>query len=541
MSATKSQKNAQLPSEDNLNELHKAVDDNRGKRGASFKASPTQSNEKPIPAARAIVIGGGLGGIAAALRLRAKGYGVQLIERLPQLGGRAQVYNKDGFRHDAGPTVITAPFLLAELFALFEKNIDDYIELKPLNPWYRFVFADGSTFNYGGTIADTLKEIAHISPADQAGYLQLVAESKKIFAVGFQQLADKPFNQFLSMVRSIPHLVRLKSHQSVWQFVSRYLKDTRLRQAFSIQPLLVGGNPFDTSCIYSLIHYLEREWGISFPMGGTGALIAALTRLLNEEGVELLLDTTVKEIVIKEKKACGVLINEGDFIPAEIIVSNADTPYCYTHMIAKEKQGMSARLKTRYAKFSMGLYVLYFGSTRTYPEVAHHTICMGKRYKSLLTDIFDHKKLTDDFSMYVHRPTATDPSFAPEGCDSFYVLVPVPNLQGVINWEKEGPLLRDSIIAALSNSILPEIENCIVADFFKTPEDFKTDYLSLHGAGFSIAPLFSQSAWFRYHNRAEGIQGLYHVGAGTHPGAGIPGVLSSAKVVDSMIHEAQYT
>jgi phytoene desaturase len=483
----------------------------------------------------AIVVGGGLGGMAAALRLRAKGYEVQLVERLPELGGRAQVYVKDGFRHDAGPTVITAPFLLAELFTLFDKKIEDYIELKSLNPWYRFVFADGSSFNYGGTIEDTLKEIERINPADKAGYLKLVAESKKIFDVGFQQLADKPFDQFLSMIRSIPHLIRLKSYKSVWQFVSRYLKEPRLRQAFSIQPLLVGGNPFDTSCIYSLIHYLEREWGISFPMGGTGALIKALTRLMREEGIELTLNTTVKEIVIKDKTARGIIINEGQFIPADVIVSNADTPYCYTHMISNDKQALSARLKTRYAQYSMGLFVYYFGSTRTYPEVAHHTICIGTRYKSLLKDIFIHKKLTDDFSMYVHRPTATDSSFAPSGCDSFYVLVPVPNLQGKIDWKQEGVRLRDAIIKALSNSILPEIEQHLVADFFKTPEDFNTDYLSLHGAGFSIAPLLRQSAWFRYHNRAEGIKGLYHVGAGTHPGAGIPGVLSSAKVVDSLI------
>ncbi len=483
----------------------------------------------------AIVIGGGLGGIASALRLRAKGYHVQLIERLPQLGGRAQVYTNHGFRHDAGPTVITAPFLFTELFELFNKNIDDYIELKPLNPWYRFVFADGSIFNYGGSIEDTLKEIERINPADQAGYLKLVAESKKIFTIGFQQLADKPFDNFVNMIRTIPDLIRLKSHKSVWQFVSRYLQEPRLRQAFSIQPLLVGGNPFDTSCIYSLIHYLERKWGISFPMGGTGALINALTRLLEEVGVELMFNTTVREIVVEKQKASGVVINENQFIPAELIISNADTPYCYSQMIAKKKQGLSARLKTRYAKFSMGLFVLYFGSTRTYPEVAHHTICLGKHYKSLLADIFDHKKLSDHFSMYVHRPTATDPSFAPSNCDSFYVLVPVPNLQADINWETAGKQLRDDIIKSLSNKLLPDIEQHIVADFYKTPNDFKDDYLSLHGAGFSIAPLFRQSAWFRYHNRAEGIKGLYHVGAGTHPGAGIPGVLSSAKVVDNMI------
>lgn len=501
---------------------------------SSIKNGPHPSGDIHI-CRNAIVIGGGFGGIAAALRLRAKGYHVQLIERLPQLGGRAQVYQQDGFRHDAGPTVITAPFLLTELFDLFNKKMEDYIDLKPITPWYRFVFADGESFNYGGSIEDTLKEIERFNPCDMKGYLELVKASKKIFTIGFQELADKPFNRFSSMLRCIPDLLRLKSHQSVWQFVSRYLKDERLRQAFSIQPLLVGGNPFDTTSIYSLIHYLEREWGISFPMGGTGALIQAFHRLLDEEGVEVLLNTSVKEIVIREKKAKGVLLENGTYMKASLVISNADTPYCYTHMIASKKQHLATRLKTRHAKFSMGLFVLYFGATRTYDDVAHHTICMGKRYKSLLDDIFNHKIFTDDFSMYLHRPTATDKSFAPSGCDSFYVLVPVPNLQGRIHWKEKGPLLRALIIKNLSETILPNIEEHIVADFFKTPEDFESNYLSLHGAGFSIAPLFTQSAWFRYHNKAEGIQGLFHVGAGTHPGAGIPGVLSSAKVVDSMI------
>jgi phytoene desaturase len=424
---------------------------------------------------------------------------------------------------------------------LFGKKLEDYLVLKELNPWYRFVFADGTSFNYGGTVEETLAEIARFNTADQRGYLRLLNVSKKIFAVGFQQLSDKPFHQFTRMLLSIPHLIRLKSYRTVWQLVAKYIRDPRLRQAFSIQPLLVGGNPFDTTSIYNLIHYLERQWGVSFPMGGTGAIVDALTQLLIEEGVEIHLNTTVSEIKINNKKAHGIILKDGTEINADIVVSNADPAYCYANMIAPCQQSVLTKFKTRHAKFSMGLFVLYFGTTQTYPAVAHHTIWLGERFKSLLADIFDHKILCEDFSMYIHRPTATDPSFAPAICDSFYVLVPVPNLQGNVDWALEAKPLQNRIVAALSRTILPDLERCIVADFYKTPKDFEIDYLSTHGAGFSIAPLFVQSAWFRYHNRAENIKGLYHVGAGTHPGAGIPGVLSSAKVVDSMIKPVDKT
>ena len=496
-----------------------------------------QPKKKTVqPRQPAIVIGGGFGGIAAALRLAAKGYEVELIEKLGALGGRAQVYVKDGFRHDAGPTVITAPFLFEELFAIFGKKMSDYIELRPIEPWYRFVFADGKTFNYGGTVADTLAEIGCFNPTDQDGYLKLLSISKSIYAIGFEKLSDQPFHNWVSMLKSIPALIRLKSYRTVWQLVSRNLKDPYLRQVFSIQPLLVGGNPFSTTCIYNLIHYLERQWGVRFAMGGTGALVAALTRLLEESGVKITLNTTVEKILITKQKVQGVQLKNDKQIDSSLVISNADPAYCYSNMIDTKHQKYITRLKTKKAKFSMGLFVLYFGTKRTYPEIAHHTIWMGERYKSLLTDIFDKKILTDDFSMYLHRPTATDPSFAPKGCDSFYVLVPVPNLQGKVDWSREAKPLQARVVAALSKTILPDLEKHIVADFYKTPDDFKNDYLSLYGAGFSIAPIFSQSAWFRYHNRGEGISGLYHVGAGTHPGAGLPGVLSSAKVIDNLIN-----
>lgn len=487
---------------------------------------------------KVIVTGAGYGGIAAALRAKAKGFDVHIVDQCPQIGGRAQVYKKDGFLHDAGPTVITAPFLFDELFQLFGKKLNDYVEMTELDPWYRFVFPDGKSFDYGGTVEDTLAEIEKFNPADRDNYLKLLKDSEAIFNKGFEDLASEPFHKFSSMVSVAPDLVRLKSFQTVWQFISRHIESPYLRQAFSIQPLLVGGNPFDTTSIYSLIHYLERKWGVHFVMGGTGALTAALEKLMLEEGIRITLNRPVKCLSIENGRATGVQYENGETENADVIVSNADPTHLYGQMIPKKQQATSARLKTKYARFSMGLYVLYFGTTCQYPDVKHHTIWLGQRYKELLHDIFHKKIMTEDFSLYLHRPTATDPSFAPEGCDSFYVLAPVPNLQGDVDWSVEGPNLRDRIVSALSHSILPNLENTITADFFKTPEDFQNDYSSVHGAGFSVAPYLTQSAWFRYHNKAEGVENLYLVGAGTHPGAGLPGVVSSAKVIEKLLPEA---
>ena len=487
---------------------------------------------------RALVVGAGFGGIASALRLRAKGYDVTLLDRCATLGGRAQVFERGGFRHDAGPTVITAPFLLEELFALFGETLATNLTLVPLKPWYRFRFSDGDTFDYGGTLEETLAEIERIEPRDRAGYLALLAHSKRLFDVGFTELSGVSFARLSTMMRQVPRLLALRNYETVWGLVSRYLSSPKLRQAFSIQPLLVGGNPFDTTSIYGLIHFLERAYGVHFAMGGTGAIIKALGELMDRHGVTVVLETTVQSIDVEDGVATSVRLKDGRQIAADLVVSNADAAFLYTSMVDRKAQPLSTKLKLKAAHYSMGLFVLYFGTTRTYPDVAHHTIWMGPRYRDLLADIFDRKVLADDFSLYLHRPTATDPSFAPENCDSFYVLCPVPNLQGNVDWAQAGPRLRDKIVAALDETILPGLGASITADFFKTPNDFETDYLSMHGAGFSIAPLFRQSAWFRFHNKAERIQNLYLVGAGTHPGAGLPGVLCSAKVIDALIPEA---
>lgn len=486
----------------------------------------------------AIVIGAGFGGLAAAIRLRAKGYRITLIERQPQAGGRAQVFERDGFRHDAGPTVITAPFLFEELFTLMGTRMADRLRLVPLDPWYRFRFPDGRVFNYGGTVEQTLEEIRRFEPGDADGYLRLVEHSRKLYDAGFTELADQPFHDPRMMLKQVPRLIRLRAHETVWQMVSRYLKHPQLRQAFSIQPLLVGGSPFQTTSIYGLIHYLERRDGVHFAMGGTGAIVRGLMRLIEDAGASLRFGTTVAEILVEDGRTCGVRLDDGTEIRSDIVVSDADPLHLFSQMLPERAQKRSGRLKPRLARLSMGLFVLYFGTERTYPDVAHHTIWMGERFRDLLDDIYRRKILSEDFSLYLHRPTATDKSFAPQGCDSFYVLCPVPNLAAEIDWDEEGPRLVERIVEALDSTILPELKTVIRSQFWMTPEDFEARYLSYLGTGFSLAPHFTQSAWFRFHNRAEGPEGLYLVGAGTHPGAGLPGVLCSAKVIDRLIPAA---
>lgn len=488
---------------------------------------------------RAVVIGAGFGGIAAALRARARGWQVTIVDRAPRLGGRAQVFEREGFRHDAGPTVLTAPFLFEELFSLFGEKLDDHVKLVPLEPWYRFVYDDLSTFDYGGSLEKTLAEINRVSPQDVDGYKRLLEASKAIYKIGFEQLVDQPFHKLAAMLATLPHMLRLRAHRSVWQLVSSHIKSEKLRQAFSIQPLLVGGNPFDTTCIYALIHFLERAHGVHFCMGGTGALVHALEGLMRRQGIRIRLNETVARIEVNHGVAQAVHLEGGERIPADAVISNADPAHLYAKMLTPSESSLSARVKTRFARKSMGLFVVYFGANRQWPDVAHHTIVLGPRYEGLLDDIFRNKRLADDMSIYLHRPTATDPSFAPDGCDSFYALVPVPNLEAEIDWAIEGPRLQARVIGELDRKVLPGLKDSIRAPFHMTPADFETNYLSPAGAGFSIAPTFTQSAWFRFHNKAEGPRGLYLVGAGTHPGAGLPGVISSAKVLDRLLPDLQ--
>ena len=487
----------------------------------------------------AVVMGAGFGGIAAALRLRARGYAVTLIDQCPRLGGRAQVFERDGFRFDAGPTVLTAPFLFDELFALFDKRLEDYVELIPLAPWYRFRFADGSELDYGPDDATTEAGIARLAPDDVAGWRRFGEHARRVYELAFDRLADQPFHDPRTLLRQVPAFLRLRAFDSVWDCIGRFVKDDRIRRAFSIQPLLLGGNPFATTSIYTLINHLERAYGVWFPRGGTGALVDALETLLREEGVVVRLQTTVARIDVEERRARGVTLASGERIPADLVVSNGDPLHVYRELVPRAAASAPARLRLKHARLSMGLFVLFFGAHRQWPEVAHHTIDFAERHRELLDDIFERKVLADDMSLYLHRPTATDASFAPPGGDSFYVLCPVPNLEAEgIDWAVEGPRLAERILDHLERTLLPGLQAHLGPSFWMTPEDFRRDYASHAGAGFSLAPKFTQSAWFRFHNRGEGIDCLYHVGAGTHPGAGMPGVLLSARVLDRLVPAA---
>jgi len=482
-----------------------------------------------------IVIGSGFGGIAAALRMKAKGYAVTLIEKHPDLGGRARVFKKEGFTFDAGPTVITAPNLLEELFALFNKNISDYVKIIPLKLWYRFIFDDKSSFDYSGDEELMKKEIEKYSIDDFVGYQKLVKLTEKIFDKGFTELSSKPFNNISFMLKQVPALLKLKSYKSVYELISTYISDNKLRKIFSMHPLLVGGNPFTTTSIYTLILFLEKKWGIHYSLGGTGNLVKAFEKLMKEEKIEIIKNSSVTELTNLNNQIVSVTVNNKDVLKADYIICNSDPPNVYKNLIKPNNYGFLFNKKIERMNYSMGLFVYYFGSKKQYNDVAHHTICFGKSYKDHLNKIFEKKELSEDISYYLHRPTATDPSMAPPGQDCFYVLVPVPNNLSNINWHKEGEKFKQLIINKMSEQILPNLKENITADFYVTPDYFENDLSTLHGSGFSIQPKFTQSAYFRFHNKSEIFNNLYFVGAGTHPGAGIPGVISSAKVLDELL------
>jgi len=484
---------------------------------------------------KSIVIGSGFGGIAAALRLKAKGHKVKLIEKHPDLGGRARVFKRNGFIYDAGPTVITAPYLINELFELFNKDPKNYIELTPLKIWYQFIFEDKTKFNYSGDEREMKNQIEKLSKEDVNGYEKLVNFTKKIFDKGFLELADVPFDKPFVMMQQLPALLKLKSYKSVYSLVSSYIKNEKLRRMLSMHPLLVGGNPFTTTSIYGLILYLEKKWGIHYSMGGTGSVVKALEKLMIEENIKIIKNAEVTEILTENKKVKGIKINNSKIINSDYVICNSDPPNVYNNLIkSKEDYGFLFKQKIKRMDYSMGLFVYYFGSKKKYSDVAHHTIYFGETYEKHLDKIFEKKILSDDISYYLHRPSATDPNMAPEGQDAFYVLVPVPNNLSKVNWIEEGDKFKDLVLDKMDKTVLPGIKDNVVSDFYLTPDYFEIDLATLYGSGFSIQPKFSQSAYFRFHNQSEIYKNLYFVGAGTHPGAGMPGVLSSAKVLDKL-------
>ena len=486
-------------------------------------------------AKKIIVIGSGFGGLAASLRLKAKGYKVTLVEKHPDLGGRARVFKKGDFIYDGGPTVITAPYLFEELFSMFNKKISDYVKIVPLDLWYRFVFSDGDTFDYNGNDKSMEEQVKRFNSDDYNGYKKLVNFTEKIFDKGFTDLSDRPFNNLVFMMKQIPSLLKLKSYKSVYSLVSNYITDEKLRRVFSMHPLLVGGNPFRTTSIYTLILFLEKKWGIHYSMGGTGSVVSALEKLMIEENIKIIKNAEVTEILVERKKVKGVKVNNSKIINCDYIICNSDPPNVYNKLIkSKEDYNFLFKQKMRRMDYSMGLFVYYFGSKKKYSNVAHHTIYFGKSYEKHLNKIFEKKTLSEDISYYLHRPSATDPNMAPKDQDAFYVLVPVPNNQSNINWIEEGDKFKNLVLDKMDKTVLPGIKENVVSDFYLTPDYFEIDLATLHGSGFSIQPKFSQSAYFRFHNQSEIYKNLYFVGAGTHPGAGMPGVLSSAKVLDRL-------
>jgi len=470
--------------------------------------------------------------------LAARGYDVEIFEKRDKPGGRAYVYEINGFKFDAGPTVITAPFLFEELFTLAGKELADYVKLVPLDPFYRIFNHEKKSFDYNADTNFTLSQIDKWNPDDKKGYTEFIKTTKAIFQKGFVELGDKPFLKFSDMIKVIPDLIKLKSYKSVYKYTSGFIKNDFLRQCFSFHPLLVGGNPFDTTSIYALIHYLEREWGIHYVMGGTGELVNALVRLFVELGGKINLNSEISEITVSGKKVTGVKLHNGSLHSADIIISNADMAITYKNLIASKFRRKYTDSKINRMRYSMSLFVIYFGTKKRYTDsgLKHHNIILGKRYKGLLRDIFSRKRLSDDFSLYLHMPSATDASVAPEGCETFYVLSPVPNLASGMDWNKAAKPYRDRIMNFLEENYLPGLQENIIAEHYIDPLHFQNTLNSYLGSAFSVEPVLTQSAWFRPHNRSEDFENLYIVGAGTHPGAGLPGVLSSAKIADDLIN-----
>jgi phytoene desaturase len=509
-----------------------------------FEATGNDSTMKPDSpelllardgAPTAIVIGAGFGGLAAAVRLACKGWRVQVLEKLDAPGGRAYVHREAGYTFDAGPTIVTVPQLFEELWELAGRKLADDVTLKPLDPFYRIRFDDGTHFDYNGDAEHMRREVARFSPADLPGYERFMAEAERCYRIGFEELGATAFDSLRDLVSAVPALIKMRSWRSIRGMVNSHLRDPKLRIVFSFHPLLIGGNPSAVTCTYSLINMLERRFGVHWAMGGTGALVTGLVKLLAQLGVSVRCNTQVQRIVTTNGRASAVELANGERLPADIVVSNADTAWTYRNLVAPEQRKVWTDRKLDRARYSMSLFVWYFGTDRQYAEVPHHTMVLGPRYEGLLNDIFKRHHLADDFSLYLHRPTASDPSMAPPGCDAFYALSPVPHLDSGTDWRTQAASYRQAIERRLEATLLPGLAKHITVSRVMTPLDFQDRLLSHKGAAFGLEPLLLQSAWFRPHNRSEDLPGLFMVGAGTHPGAGIPGVLMSAKALESVL------
>ena len=504
----------------------------------NMKVAVQQKRKTDPEAPLALVIGSGLGGLAAAVRMCAKGWRVQVLEKLNEPGGRARVHHVDGYTFDAGPTIVTVPFLLEELWNLAGRKLADDVELRLLDPFYRIRFADGDHFDYSGDPKRMRDEVLRIDPTAGPGYAAFMAEADLCYELGFEALGAKSFDSMDGLFKAVPYMVRMKGWRSLHAMVAKHLKHPKLRQAMSLQSLLIGGNPFSVTCVFSLINALERRFGVHWAMGGTSALVNGLVDLIEDMGGSLRMGAEVRRIEVNDGRTSGVTLSTGEKISADIVVCNADTAWTYKNLIDPQHRKVWTNAKVEKGKYSMSLFVWYFGTNKRFDDVPHHMMLLGPRYEALLKDIFKNHHLADDFSLYLHRPTATDSSMAPDGCDTFYVLSPVPNLQSGTDWATHAEPYRSAIAKALEETVLPNLREHLTVSFMTTPQDFQDNLLSYKGAAFGLEPLLLQSAWFRPHNLSEDVKNLFMVGASTHPGAGIPGVLMSAKALETVLPNA---
>jgi phytoene desaturase len=524
-----------------MTNLFKSIntDGGAGGGGGDHKHPTSTASEVGHRAPTAIVIGTGFGGLAAAIRLSVKGYRVQMLEKLDAPGGRAYVHKQDGFTFDAGPTIITLPHLIAELFTLCGREMKDHVDLRLMSPFYRIRFDDGTHFDYSNNDEQMLEQIAKFSPEDIQGFKNLMVASEKCFQLGFVELGMVPFETIGDVIKAMPNLARMQAWRSIYSLVAKHIKHPKLRIVMSFHPLLIGGNPYSVTCVYSLIHSLERRWGVHSAMGGTGAIVCELVKLLDERQVPIRYNAPVTRIRVEGGRAQGVELANGEYLPADIVVSNGDAAWTYRNLIEPQHRKHWTDKRIAKGKYSSGLFVWYFGTNRKYEDVPHHMMVLGPRYKGLLQDIFKNHKLSKDFSLYLYRPTATDPSLAPEGCDSFYALSVVPNLSSETDWPAITEQYRDAIATVLQESVLPDLKQHVVSSKVTTPQDFQDRLWSYKGAGFGLEPILVQSAWFRPHNRSQDVEGLFMVGASSQPGAGVPSVLMSAKMLETVVPDVK--
>lgn len=498
-------------------------------------ATPDEFTDRPV----AVVIGAGLGGLASAMRLGAKGYRVEVVDKLDMPGGRGSAIHKGGYRFDLGPTIVTVPQVFRELWEACGRDFDADVDLRPMLPFYEIRWPDGSSFKASGSTAEMIAEVERLSPSDVPGYKKFLRDSEARYEFGFEDLGRRSMHKFMDLVKVLPRFGMLRADRSVYAHAAKRVKDERLRMALSFHPLFIGGDPFNVTSMYILVSHLEKEYGVHYAMGGVAAIAKAMQGVIEDQGGTCTYGQEASEIMVKDGRAAGVRLASGRIIPADIVISNADAGHTYKHLVKQKKRRWTDE-KLDKSRWSMGLFVWYFGTKGTkdkWADVGHHTILNGERYKGLLKDIFIKGKLCDDMSLYVHRPAVTDPSVAPEGDDTFYILSPVPHLghDNGVDWEVEREKYRKKVEAVLEEQLLPGFMDHITEEEIFTPIDFRDRYLSPNGSGFSIEPRILQSAWFRPHNISEELPGLYLVGAGTHPGAGLPGVISSAEVLGKLV------